>query len=176
MDALEALARRRSVRKYRPDAVPRELLEKLVDAGRLAPTARNEQPWEFIVVTDRAGLRRIAGLTDYGKFIADAPACIVVLSRPTKYYLEDGSAATTQILVAATALGLGSCWVAGDKKRYAAEIVALCSAPADYRLVALVAVGYAAETPRPAKRPLAEVLHWERYEARPAGRSGPGGG
>lgn len=163
MDALTALTTRRSVRKYKPDPVARHLLEKIVDAGRLAPTARNVQPWAFVVVTEAERRRRLADISEYGKFIAEAPACIVVLSRPTKYFLEDGSAATTNILNAAAALGLGGCWVAGDKKPYAAEVVAACGAPPEMQLISLIAVGYAAEIPAPSKRPLDDVLHWERY-------------
>lgn len=163
MDALTALTTRRSVRKYKPDPVPRELLEQIVDAGRLAPTARNVQPCEFVVITDADRRRQLADISEFGKFIADAPACIVVLSRPTKYFLEDGSAATTNMLNAAAALGLGSCWVAGDKKAYAADIVAACQAPAEMKLISLIALGYAAEVPSPAKRPLRDILHWERF-------------
>jgi len=160
---MRVLTTRRSVRKYKPDPIPREVLEQIVDAGRLAPTARNIQPWEFVVVTEAARRKRLADLTEYGKFIADAPACIVVLCRDTKYFLEDGSAATTNILNAAAAHGLGSCWVAGDKKPYAADIVAACGAPPEMKLIALIALGYAAEIPSPSKRPLNEVLHWERF-------------
>ncbi len=165
MDAMEAITSRRSVRKFKPDPVPADVLKKVVDAGRLAPTAHNDQPWEFVVVTDAAVRQRLAQITDYGKFIADAPACIVVLSQPTRYYVEDGSAATTAMLIAATALGLGACWVAGDKKTYAGQIVALCRAPANLKLVSLIAIGYPAEIPSPDKRPLEEVLHWEVYRA-----------
>jgi nitroreductase len=162
MDAYECVLARRSVRRYKPDEVPRELLERVVDAGRLAPTGRNEQPWAFVVVTDAARRRQIAQITEYGKFMADAPACIVVLCRDTKYYLEDGAAATTQMMIAATALGLSTCWVAGDKKAYAGRIASLCGAAADFRLVSLIAVGYSDEQPTPAKRALDDVLHWER--------------
>jgi len=166
MDAMQMLTSRRSVRKFKPDPVPREMLEKIVDAGRLAPTARNVQPWEFVVVTDAAKRAALAEVNDHGKFIAQAPACIVVLSQPTKYYLEDGAAATTNMLNAAAALGLGSCWVAGDKKPYAAKIVQMVGAPPDMRLVASIALGYPDETLTPAvkKRALADVLHWERFE------------
>ncbi len=163
MDAMTCLTTRRSVRKYKPQPVPRDLLEKIVDAGRLAPTARNVQPWEFVVVTDPDKRKQIAANCEYGKFIADAPACIVVLSQPTKYFLEDGSAATTNMLNAAAALGLGSCWVAGDKKPYAADLVAACGAPPDHMLIATIAIGFAAETPAPSKRPLSDVIHWEQY-------------
>lgn len=163
MDALEALSRRRSIRKFRPGNVTREQLSQIVNAGRIAPTARNEQPCQFVVVTDRAKLRQLAHLAEYGKFIADAAACIVIVARPVTYYLEDGCAAATQMLIAATALGLGSCWVAGDKKAYAPQIVALCGAPAEYKLVALLAIGHAGEHPAPEKRALADVLHWDTF-------------
>jgi nitroreductase len=163
MDVLEAIAKRRSVRKYRSGTVTREQLSQIVNTGRLAPTGRNEQPWEFVVVTERAKLRNLAHLAEHGKFIADASACIIVLCRPTTYYIEDGSAATTQIMLAATALGLASCWVAGDKKAYAPQVAAAVGAPPEYKLVALIAVGHAAETPSPSKRALSEVLHWEAF-------------
>src|SRR5512137_9503 len=101
MDAILALKTRRSVRSYKPDPVPREIIEDIVDCGRLAASAINIQPWEFVVVTDGALRRRLAEATDHGRFIADSPACVVVLCRDSKYYLEDGSAATENMLLAA---------------------------------------------------------------------------
>ena len=163
MDAIEVLKTRRSVRAYKAEPVPRKIIEDVIDCGRLAATAVNIQPWEFVVVTESAMRRRIADITDYGKFIAEAPACVLVLCAETKYYLEDGSAATENILLAARAHGLGSCWVAGDKKQYAPDICRLVGAPQGYRLVSLISIGYAAETPQQSKRPLAEVLHWEEF-------------
>ncbi|HOL66307.1 MAG TPA: nitroreductase family protein [bacterium] len=163
MDALKVLKERRSVRSFQNRAVPREVITDIVDCGRLAATARNLQPWEFVVVTEAGTREKLAEITDYGKFIAQAPVCIVVFCRETKYYLEDGSAATQNLLLAATACGLGSCWVAGDKKPYAEDICRLLNAPAGYRLVTLVAVGYPAEKPSPSKRLLSEVLHWEKW-------------
>jgi len=164
MDTLEAVKQRRSVRKYRADPVNRELLRQLVDCARLAPTAVAKEPWEFVVVTDGQMRTRIADATDYGKFIAEAPACIAVFCKDTKYYLEDGCAATENILLAAVALGLGACWVAGDKKRYADDVRRTLAVPEGYRLVSLLPVGYPADRPaRKRKRPLDEVLHWERF-------------
>jgi nitroreductase len=163
MDTIEMLKTRRSVRVYKREPVPRGIIEDIVDCGRLAATAVNIQPWEFVVVTDREARRRIAKITDYGGFIADAPVCVVVPCRDTKYYLEDGSAATENILLAARAHGLGSCWVAGDKKPYAAEICRLLGAPPGYKLISLIPMGYPAESPTKSKRPLSDVLHWEKY-------------
>ncbi len=165
MDAIEALKTRRSVRYFRPGEIPVGLLEELVDCARLAPSGRNEQPWEFVVVRDRQKLREIAELTDNGRFIAEAAACIIVTCRPAQYFLEDGSAATENILLAAHARGLGACWVAGDKKPYAEGVLKAVGAPAGFKLISLIPVGWpAAHLPeRAAKRPLAEVLHWERF-------------
>jgi len=163
MDAIEVLKTRRSIRAYTREPVPRKIIEDVVDCGRLAATAINIQPWEFVVVTDPELLRSIAQTTDHGKFIADAPVCVVVLCRDTKYYLEDGSAATENILLAARGHGLGACCVAGDKKPYAAEICRLVGAPQGFKLVSLISIGYPAESPEKTKRPLSDVLHWEEY-------------
>ncbi len=163
MDALEAMRTRRSVRVFDDRLVPKEKLQTIVDCARLAASARNEQPWEFVVVTDAETRWAIADATDFGKHIADAPACVAVLCRPTKYFLEDGSAATQNLLVAARAEGLASCWIAGDKKAYTATVLEIIGAPKDYKLISLVAVGFALDVPSPSKRPLREVLHWERF-------------
>jgi len=164
MEALEAIRARRSVRQFEGRPVSRDLLETLVDAGRLAPTANNIQPWEFIVVTDNSTRERIASATDYGKFIADSPAMIAVFCKETKYYLEDGCGATTNILLAAAALGLGTCWVAGDKKPYCNDISNILGLPTGFKLVSLIAVGYpAGPLPKIPKRALSELLHWDTF-------------
>jgi nitroreductase len=163
MDAICVLKTRRAVRAYTPDPVSREVLEDIVDCARLAASAINIQPWEFVVVTNRDMLARIATATDHGRFIAQAAASIAVFCRDTKYYLEDGSAATQNLLLAARAHGLGSCWVAGDKKPYCETIRELLGAPTGMRLVSLVALGHPAEDPSKEKRPLADLLHWEHF-------------
>ena len=166
MDALEAINKRRSIREYKDKLVPKDLLEKIVDAGRYAATARDIQPWEFIVITDPAILTRIAELAVNGNFVSKAKACIAVYSSDTKYYLEDGCAATQNMLVAATALGIGSCWVAGDKKPYCNDISSLLHVSSAFKLISLISLGYpeSQEAFRiKEKRPLSEVLHWEKF-------------
>ncbi|HEY3323083.1 MAG TPA: nitroreductase family protein [Planctomycetota bacterium] len=164
MDAIEALKTRRSVRTYKSDPVPRKMLDEIVDCGRLAASARNVQPWEFVVVTDAAMRQKVAQATEAnGAFISQAPACIVVFCDTTTYFLEDGSAATQNILVAARAMGLGSCWIAGDKKPYADKVREILGVPPKMKLIALVALGYTNETPAPLKRALKEVVHWEKW-------------
>lgn len=164
MDALTAIASRHSTRSFTHQPVTREQLEAIVDAGRHAPTARNEQGCQFVVVADGETRKRLAELTEHNPFLADAPACIAVFCKDTKYYVEDGSVAAQNMLVAATALGLQSCWVAGDKKPYAGPVTTLLFAPEGMKLVTLLAIGHGTDGGMPtAKRPLAEVLHWERF-------------
>jgi nitroreductase len=164
MDAIDAIMKRRSVRSFTTTPVPKNIVEKIVDAGRLAPTARNVQPWEFIVVTDPDTRREIAQHATTGPFIADAPVCVAVFCKDTKYWLEDGCAATENIIIAARAHGLGHCWVAGEKKPYAQAVSELLGVPEGYRLISLIAIGYPKEDPPEVqKRPLKEVLHWEKF-------------
>jgi len=163
METSDALAKRASVRDYMNQPVPKDMLEKLVDAGRRAPSARAVEPWEFVVITERAMLDKLAGIISTGVFLKQATGCIVVFCQETKYYLEDGSAATENILIAATDLGLGTCWIAGDKKEYCEEISKLLGAPAHLKLISLISVGWAVREPKQRKRrTLSEVLHWEK--------------
>ncbi len=166
MEPLEILKTRRSIREYSDKEIAKELLEKIVEAARFSPTARNVQPWEFIIVTQPVSLKKLAELAENGRFLAQAKACIVVFCADTKYYLEDGCAATCNILLAAASLGIGSCWVAGDKKPYCTDVAKLLSVPAAYKLVSLVALGYpkSKDSFRSAeKRALKELLHWEKF-------------
>jgi nitroreductase len=170
MDAIFALKTRRSVRRFRPDPIPEAIIRDIVDCGRLAATGCNVQPWEFVVVRQGTLRHRIAQATDAGRFIAQAPVCIILLCHDTKYFLEDGSAATQNLLLAAHAHGLGACWVAGDKKGYAAEVLRWVGAPEGMKLMSLVAMGYTnGEGPSAPKRQLDEVLHWEKFGQRGSG-------
>ncbi|MFH1889128.1 MAG: nitroreductase family protein [Candidatus Omnitrophota bacterium] len=164
MQTLLALKERRSVRKFNSTPLPSNLIEELVDCARMAPTARNVQPWEFVIVTKKETLGEIGSLAENGSFIREAACCIAIFCQDTKYYLEDGSAATVNILTAAHDIGLGSCWVAGDKKPYTEKVAQMLKVPAGFRLVSLIALGYSNEKALlPSKRPLKEIIHWERY-------------
>jgi len=164
MDAFECISKRASVREYQARPVNQEVLAQLVDAGRRAPTARAVEPWEFVVVTQRGVLIKLAELANTGVFIKDSQACIVILCQDTKYYLEDGCAATENVLLAACSFGLGACWVAGDKKPYAEEVKKLLNAPADFKLISLIALGWPKEeTAQLKKRKLEDVIHWEKF-------------
>nr|MBU1328098.1 nitroreductase family protein [Candidatus Omnitrophota bacterium] len=164
MEFFGVIKNRKSVREYSDKTVSKDLIEKIVDAGRLAATARNEQPWEFIVTSDKRTLKRICDMCPNGPFIKDVSHLVAVFSKDTKYYIEDCSSATQNMLLAIEALGLGGCWVAGDKKDYAEDIRKIFNAPDGYKLVSMVTVGYPKKEEKPrAKKSLKEVLRWEKH-------------
>jgi len=166
VEVLDAIFERFSCRSFRADPVSSELLMKLVDAGRIAPTSMGRQPWEFVVITDVSTLRELSKQIENGRFLAQAAACIAVLCRSdVRAAVEDGSAATENILLAATGLGLGSCWIAGNGKPYQKDVERLLRAPDGLKLISLVALGYpGAKMPVDRRRrPLQEVLHWQRF-------------
>ena len=161
MDALETIRNRRSVRNYTGDPIPREDLEAIIDAGRLAATGGNRQPWDFIVVTQREMIDR---LTVAARWMDKAGAIVAVVMDPSsRWWLEDGSAATENILLACTALGYGSCWLEGYTLPREEEFKALLGIPNEKRLLTLIPIGVPAEWPTKEKKSLEEVIHWEKY-------------
>jgi nitroreductase len=161
MDALEAIRRRRSVREYTGDPIPREDLETIVDAGRLAATGNNKQPWDFVVVTER---EMIDELKVASRWMEKAGAIIaVVMDSSSRWWLEDGSAAVENMLIASTALGYGSCWLEGYTLPREEEFKALLGVPEEKRLLTLVPIGVPTEWPTKDKKSLEDVIHWERY-------------
>jgi nitroreductase len=164
MDALEAIRKRRSVREYTGDPIPREDLETIVDAGRLAATGGNRQPWDFCVVTDRA---LIDELKVAAQWMDKAGAIIAVIVDPsTRWWVEDGSAAIENILIASTALGYGSCWLEGWTLPHEEAFKALLGVPEDRRLLTLIPIGVPVAWPTREKKPLEAVIHWQRYSAK----------
>jgi nitroreductase len=161
MDVFEAIRKRRSVRKYTGDPIPREDLEKIVDAGRLAASGNNRQPWDFIVITNRDMIDK---LKTAAAWMDKAGAVIAVVLDPTsRWWLEDGSAAVENMLIAATALGYGSCWLEGYTVPREEEFKEVLGVPKERRLLTLVPLGVPVEWPTKEKKSLEEVLHWEEY-------------
>jgi nitroreductase len=164
MQTLETIAQRASVREYQDKPVDKMVLEKLVDAGRRAPSARHVEPWIFIALTQKEVLKKLGQLAPNGSFLSQAAAGIIVFCEETKYYLEDGCAATENILLAAADLGLGACWVAGDKKDYASEVAHIFGVPSKYKLVSMIALGWPKQPVLQKKyKELQQVLYWEEY-------------
>ena len=161
MDALAAIRKRRSVREYTGEPIPRRDLEKIVDAGRLAASGHNHQPWDFVVVTERGLIEqlKVASL-----WMEKAGAIIAVVVDPSsRWWQEDGSAAVENMLIAATALGYGSCWLQGNTSPREEEFKALLDIPEEKRLLTLVPIGVPVIWPTVEKKTLDQVIHWERY-------------
>ena len=115
MDTLDAIHTRRSIRRYRNEPVDEGLVEKLLAAAMQAPSARNQQPWQFVVIDDRALLSKIPGFMPNASMAPDAPLAILVcgdmdLEKSEGYWVVDCAAAVENMLLAAHALGLGACW------------------------------------------------------------------
>jgi nitroreductase len=112
----ELIEKRRSIRKYQPDKpVTKEMLDKMLKAAMLAPSACNSRPWEFIAVTKRETLDEIVRLHPYAKMCETATAAIIIVAIPQEgmpegYFPQDCAAATVNILLEAVSLGLGTCW------------------------------------------------------------------
>lgn len=162
MDVFEAIYSRRSIRKFTGGAVEHSALEKMVDAGRLAPSGSNQQPWEFIVVTDPIILSKICVPADH--WLSKSGAVIALVMDPvSRWWVEDGSAAIENMLLACTALGYGACWIEGYTLRNEETIRGELRIPREKKLFALIAVGVPDEQPTKEKKELSEVLHWQHY-------------
>jgi nitroreductase len=164
MDTIKAIKSRVSIRNYKALPVPTEILTDIVDCGRLAPSGYNDQPWVFVVVTDQNLRNYISKVARYGKFIKDAGACIAVFcNKEGRTSLEDACAATENMIIAAQAYGLGTCWVNSYKKQHSDEVIKALRCPENYELMTLVAVGYPDEDKKTLKKSLDEVIKWNRF-------------
>ena len=173
MDIFEAIKKRRSIRAFKNIDVSDEIVEKLIDAARWAPSAGNIQPWEFIVVRNLDAKRRLAEAALNQTFIEEAPVVIVVCADyqrsargygsrgATLYCIQDTAAAIQNIHLAAIALGLGTCWIGAFREEPVKKLLGI---PDGVRPVAIIPVGYPAEQPAPRpRRPLNEIIHREIF-------------
>jgi len=161
MDTFDVIRNRHSARSFTGEPLPKEALEKIVDAGRMAASGNNLQPWDFIVITNKDTFAYLAQSTDW---ISSAGAVIAVVMDPaSRWWVEDGAAAVENMLLAATALGYGGCWLEGVTIEREAEYKVLLNVPQRKRLFTLLPVGVPAEISVKEKKPLDQVLHWEKF-------------
>ncbi len=173
VDVLDALARRKSVRKYSGEPVPQHLLDRVIEAGLRSASGRARRPWELIVVRYRETLDRLAECRDHGSaMLREADAAIVVVGNPecADTWIEDCSIVMANMHLEASASGLGSCWIQG-RMRTAVDggstqdfVADLLDIPAPYQVEAMLSLGM---TDEPAKRrPLDEALRSKVHEGR----------
>lgn len=157
-DALEVVMTRTSVRKFTDEKVKPCCVEKMLRAAMAAPTAANKQPWHFVVVDDKAVLNELAGQGRRGDMLRNAPLAIVVCGDMTKalegkgqeYWIQDTSAATENLLLAAHAMGLGAVWTGqypmDDRYKQTQQALGL---PETVVPLCIVIIGHPAEQPTP---------------------------
>jgi len=168
MTVQEAILARRSIRKYSDRPVEPEKLKTVLEAARLAPSAKNEQNWLFIVVQDKEKLADLAEAAYGQKFVAEAPAAIIVCATSRRFMAcgqptdtMDCSIAMCFILLQAQELGLGTCWLG----RFDADKVKkILNIPEEISVIAMTPLGYPAESPAARPRKAAEeVIRYESF-------------
>ncbi|MBD3405329.1 MAG: nitroreductase family protein [Candidatus Lokiarchaeota archaeon] len=166
MNVLEAIRNRRSIRKYLSKPVEREKLEAILEAGRWAPSASNKQPWHFVVVTKEEKRKALADAHPYGRFMAESPVVIVVLGdseRHPKYYLADPHNAVMNMLLAAYAHDLGTCWMGVRDTDIEPKFRDLLNIPKSLRVICCISIGYHEVERDSTRRQLDEIVRWESY-------------
>jgi nitroreductase len=162
MELLEAIRTRRAIRRFKPEPVPPELIEKMLEAARWAPSSANTQPWEFIVITDAEIKRKISRSFNVAPFLNAAPLAIaVVVNRlRTPLPIQDGTLAAYAIWLAAHDLGLGACWINPNIPGGIRKILGI---PFSRKLIAVMAIGYPDETPVHTRHKLSDFVYFEKH-------------
>ncbi|MCX7710258.1 MAG: nitroreductase family protein [Clostridia bacterium] len=166
-DMLKGILNRRSIRKYKDQSIPKELITTLLQAAMSAPSACNQQPWHFVVIEDKKVLNEISKIHSGFHVLKGSPLAILVCGEPQAtqldfYWEQDCSAATLNIILAAKACELGAVWLGinprgGEDSDTIRKIVNL---PDHIVPFSLVSVGYAAEAPAPADRYNESKIHY----------------
>lgn len=166
---LELIKKRRSIRRYTDQPLTDEQIRALLEAAMAAPSADNLQPWEFVVVRDPALRQRLAQTHPWSQMCGQAAAVVVVCGHETRsvHWVEDTSAATENLLLAAAGLGLGAVWVGvypntGNEEHVRQAL----GIPSSLRVLCLVPVGYPAEPKPPRTQYDQRKVHYEQYQAR----------
>ncbi|MHC4621119.1 MAG: nitroreductase family protein [Planctomycetota bacterium] len=169
---LDLIRSRRSIRRYRPDPIPSEMIDQVLEAGRWAPSANNQQPWAFIVVHDKEVQRQIAQHAAYyldrGARIEEAPLLIVLCGQIRseiyhRFLRGELGMAGMQMMLQAHALGLGTCWIDGLDQSKIADVLQV---PDNMEVIAMLTAGFPIENPVPTSRkPLFEIVHYDIYDS-----------
>ena len=168
MDLFEAIEQRASVRALKPIDIPDSELARILEAGRRAPSGRNCQPIEFIVIRERGTLAKLA---ESQTCITDVSLAIAIIADPDKseWWVEDVAAATENMLLAITALGYASVWIEGTLRRAKELHKQILGLPSNLSLMVVLPIGAPAKGVKQAnKRELSEMVHYERYGNRHA--------
>jgi nitroreductase len=165
MDTYETITTRRSIRRYRQDPVPAQVVRELLTAAMSGPSSHNRQPWHFVVVTERSQLDALASIEAYERTLSQAPLAIVVcvdleLARFDDVWLLDCAIAAQNMILLAHDRGLGACWLECHfREDRAIAVRDKLRLPDRIRTLAVVSIGYPAETKAPIQRYDEERVH-----------------
>ena len=166
-ELINTIFSRRSIRKYTAEPVGEQNIKTLLEAAMAAPSASNRKPWHFVVVTDRKKLDALADSHPYGKMLFEAPLCIAVCGDPTisqRFWVQDCSAATENLLLAAVALDLGAVWLgAYPSEERVAAIRKVLGVPNNIVPLNLISMGHPAEQKEPRTQYDEERVHREKW-------------
>lgn len=169
MDAVKAILTRRSIRKYTKEEISMETIKELIEAAVSAPSAGNQQPWQFIVIDDKNIMNKVPDFHPYAKLIQGADKAILMcgdlnLEIAKGYWVLDCGAATQNLLLAAHAKGLGACWLGiYPRAKRVEEIRKLLNIPESAVPFSLIALGYPAEEKGKVERYDEERVHYNKW-------------
>ena len=161
---MDTIKNRRSIRQYRPEAMPDDTLERVLEAARVAPSAGNHQPWKFVVVKDSVLRQKLVAACRNQKFVADAGVLIVACAPEAdrRWNHVDCAIAVDHMTLVAHEEGLGTCWIGAFEED---EVRRLVQIPDSVEIVILLTLGYPAEEGRVRDRkPLAEIVCYDTYQ------------
>jgi nitroreductase len=168
---LEAIKKRQSVRSYQDKEIPEDVLQQVLEAGRLAPSANNKQHWKFIVVKDKDLRKKLVPACKNQKFVGEAPVIIAgcgtnpdyVMSNGEHAYSIDLAIALDHMSLEAASLGLGTCWIGAFYQEQVKEILGV---PEGVRVVNLLTLGYPEKLgPKTRRKPLSEIICYNKYSS-----------
>ena len=162
---MEEIFKRRSIRKYTNEEITEEDLHQILKAGMNAPTAKNLKPFEFIVVKNKEMLEQLSSASKYSVFVKDSNATIIVLGRElSEFWQQDLGAVTQNILLQATALNIGSCWIGiapnKENEQYVKEKLNI---PNELRVFSIITLGYPKEPKNKNDNYYEDRVHYEQY-------------
>ena len=166
---LEAIRKRQSVRSYQDKEIPEEILQQILEAGRLAPSAKNTQSWKFIVVKDKDLRKKLVPACKNQEFVGEASVVIAgcgtnpdyVMSNGEHAYSIDLAIALDHMSLEATSLGLGTCWIGAFYQDQVKEILGV---PEGVRITSLMPLGYPEKLgTKTERKPLSEIICYDKY-------------
>ncbi|MFW6123798.1 MAG: nitroreductase family protein [Acidobacteriota bacterium] len=171
MSVFDIIKSRRSVRRYQSKPIPDEILKKVFEAARAAPSGKNLQPWKFIIVRDEEKRKKLAAASNGQSFVAQAPLVIAACGFPDRCYQHQGnymkswpidvSIALDHLMLMACEEGLGTCWIGAFRE---IEVKEILSIPEDVKVLALTPLGYPDEEPIDrGRKELGEIISYDEY-------------